>query len=308
MQTILGAGGIIGKELARHLVAYTTDVRLAGRQPKAVTGSEELVVADVTNAAQTDAAVAGSEIVYLTAGLRYNYKVWEKQWPVVMQNVINSCRKHNARLVFFDNVYAYGKVDGWMTESTLYQAQSRKGQVRKRIAEMLMHEVEQGHMQALIARSADFYGPGCNTSFVNMVVMARHTKGLKAQWLANADVPHSFTYTPDAGKATAMLGNTPDAYNQVWHLPTCRPPLTGNEWVKLSAEISGAPTGVQVMPVWMMKLMGLFIGPLRESVELIYQHDSPYLFDSSKFEKAFEFVPTPYADGVRQTLQAIRKS
>ena len=221
---------------------------------------------------------------------------------MLMQNVINACRKAGARLVFFDNVYAYGKVDGWMTENTTYQAMSRKGQVRKRIAEMLMHEVELGHLEACIARSADFYGPGCNTSFVNMVVMARHARGLKAQWMADATVPHSFTYTPDAGKATAMLGNNAQSWNQVWHLPTAKPPLTGEEWVRMSAALTGAPAGVQVMPVWMMRLLGLFIGPLRESIELIYQNDSPYLFDSGKFEHAFGFRTTPYQEGIARTI------
>lgn len=306
MHTILGAGGAIGTELAKCLPDFQKQVRLVARNPKAVTGEEERVVADLTDAAAVDKAVAGSEVVYLVAGLPYNYKVWQQQWPVVMQNVINACRKSNSKLVFFDNVYAYGKVDGWMTEKTPYNAISKKGQVRKRIAEMLMHEVEMGHFQALIARAPDFYGPNCNTSFLNMVVMARHLKKQKAQWMANAHVPHSFIYTPDAGRATAMLGNTDTAFDQLWHLPTAKPALTGEEWMQMSAAVTGAPNGLQVLPLIMIKLLGLFIRPLRESVELIYQNDSPYLFDSSKFENEFRFTPTSYADGLKATLEAMK--
>lgn len=306
MQTILGATGVIGHELARHLQAYTSNVRLVSRQPRHVLGHEQLVAADLLNAGQTSAAVAGSEVVYLTAGLPYQHRVWQQQWPVVMQNVINACRQHGARLVFFDNVYAYGAVDGWMTEQTPYRAVSRKGQVRRRLAEMLMHEAEKGHLQVLIARAPDFYGPRCQTSFLNMVLMARHLQGKAAQWLLNADVPHSFIFTPDAGEATAVLGNDPAAFNQVWHLPTARPALTGRQWVAMSAAATGAPAGIQVMPLWMMKLLGLFIGPLRESVELAYQNDRPYLFDSRKFERVYEFSPTPYEKGLQATLAAMK--
>lgn len=34
MQTILGAGGSIGTELAKELINYTKDIRLVSRNPK----------------------------------------------------------------------------------------------------------------------------------------------------------------------------------------------------------------------------------------------------------------------------------
>ena len=105
MQTILGSGGIIATHLASSLPTYTEKVRLVSRKPKAVTGREELVVADITSAEQVKKAVQGSAVVYLTAGLQYDIKVWQQQWPVVMQNVIEGCKATGAKLVFFDNVY-----------------------------------------------------------------------------------------------------------------------------------------------------------------------------------------------------------
>jgi len=306
MQTILGSNGIIGKELALNLTAYTSSVRLVSRTPKFIVGNEELVSADFTNAAQTDAAVAGSEVVYLTAGLRYHTPIWQQQWPVIMQNVIDACKKHHAKLVFFDNVYAYGKVNGWMSEATPYLATSKKGLVRKQIATMIMREVEAGNLQALIARSADFYGPENDKSFVKVLVMDKHAKGKKGQWMVNADVLHSFTYTPDAGKATAMLGNTNTAFNQVWHLPTAKPALSGKTFAGLSAEEFGVSAHLQVLPKMMLHLLGLFVEPIRESMELIYQNDSDYLFDSSKFENAFGMQPTSYADGINATALSMK--
>ena len=169
MQTILGASGVIGKTLAKELLAYTSDIRLVSRNPKAINPNDQLMVADLTNAEQVDRAVAGSEVVYLTVGLEYSIKVWQKHWPVIMRNVIDSCKKNGAKLVFFDNVYMYDRdFLGNMTEDIPVRPTSKKGEVRAQIEAMLKKEIKSGNLTALIARSADFIGPG-NSGLVEMV-------------------------------------------------------------------------------------------------------------------------------------------
>ena len=158
MQTILGANGIIATEIAKVLPQYTNRIRLVSRTPKKVNESDELFVADLLDAQQTYDAVRGSEVVYLTAGLKYNIKIWEKQWPILMKNVIDACKAHKAKLVFFDNVYMYGYVENSMTEATPIKPSSQKGEVRAKIAQMILDEVANGSLEALIARAADFYG------------------------------------------------------------------------------------------------------------------------------------------------------
>ena len=37
-------------------------------------------------------------------------------------------------------------------------------------------------------------------------------KGKKANWFADLHKVHNFTFVPDAARATAILGNTPEAY------------------------------------------------------------------------------------------------
>src|ERR687897_168367 len=159
MQTILGANGVIGRELSRHLPQYSDGIRQVSRSPKPVNATDELFSADLLDAKATADAVAGSEITYLVAGLKYDHKVWEEQWPRVMRNAIDACKRHGSALVFFDNVYAYGRVRGVMTEDTPYNPCSRKGEVRARIATMLMDEVRRDALRAMIVGSADFYGP-----------------------------------------------------------------------------------------------------------------------------------------------------
>lgn len=301
MQTILGAGGAIGTELAKELTRYTKKIRLVSRNPQKVNPADELRAADLSDAGQVDKAVAGSEVVYLVAGLVYNTKVWQEKWPLIMRNVIDACKKHRARLVFFDNVYMYDRdYLNHMTEETPVRPSSKKGEVRAKIAKMLLDEVQNGELTALIARSADFLG--AKNSMLVETVYKNLQKGKAALWLANADRIHSFTYVADAAKGTALLGNTTDAFNQIWHLPTDRTPLTGKQWVELFAQEMKVSPKISVMPVWLMGLLGIFVPILRELKEMAYQYDRDYWFDSSKFEKRFGYKPATPQEAVRRIV------
>ena len=304
MQTILGANGTIGSVLTKELVNYTDKIRLVSRNPRKVNESDELFPADLSNPAFVDQAVEGSDIVYLVLGFDYNLKVWEEKWPTLMRATINACIKHNARLVFFDNVYSYDiNAIPHMTEESEYNPPSRKGAVRKQISQMLMDEVKAGKLMALIARSADFYGPGNDKSFANEMVYKNFLKGRRANWFIDADKKHSFTYTPDAAKATALLGNTDDAYNTIWHLPTDKNTITGREFIELFSKEMKVSNKLVVMPMWMVKLAGIFVPVLKEMREMMYQYDRDYFFDSSKFDKRFNFKTTTYQEGVRNTVE-----
>ena len=306
MQTILGSSGVVGTELAKSLTKYTDKIRLVSRNPKRVNPNDQIVVADLTNSEQVLTSVEGSEVVYLTAGLQYKTSVWQTQWPIIVKNVIDACKAHKAKLVFFDNVYAYGLVKGWMKEDTLINPSSKKGEVRAQIAQMIMSEVERGHLDAIIARAADFYGPNTPLSFATVTVFHNLKKGKKAQWFLNENKKHSMTFTPDAGKATALLGNTNSAYNQIWHLPTDKNALTGKEFIEIAAKAFGVDPKFMVLKKWMIQLVGMFVPVVKESIEMLYQNEYDYLFDSTKFEKTFNFIPTSYKDGIAETVKSMR--
>jgi len=303
MHTILGANGVIGRELSRHLPQYSSRIRQVSRSPKRVNPADELFSADLLDAAATANAVAGSEVTYLVAGLKYDHKIWEEQWPSVMRNAIDACKRHGSALVFFDNVYAYGRVDGVMTEETPYNPCSRKGEVRARIATMLMEEVKRGGLRAMIVRAADFYGPGAVLSVTHTMVTDRVTRGKTPQWLGNAKAVHTFTYTPDAGRTLAVLGNTASAYGQIWHAVTSKEPITAEQYVRVACELAGRPYALQVAPRWLLSLMGIFIPVVRESMEMLYQFEHDYRFDSSKAERALGMTATDYRTGIAAALK-----
>ncbi len=307
MQTIIGTGGAIGVELAKALITYTDEIRLVSRTPAQVNGTDQLFPADVMKGPSLRRAVEGSAVVYVTVGFQYNYKVWRAQWPLFMTNIIAACKDVGAKLVFFDNMYMYDRNHlGHMTEATPINPSSEKGKIRAEIAQQLMDEVEAGKLTALIARSADYYGPNItNTSMLTETVINRLRAGKSAQWIKSLDFIHSMTFVPDAGKATAMLGNTDEAFNQVWHLPTHANPPTGREWVtSIATELKVKPK-VQVISQFMMKSIGIFVPILKEISEMSYQYDRDYIFSSKKFDEYFNFTPTLYEIGIKEIVEQI---
>jgi nucleoside-diphosphate-sugar epimerase len=305
MQTILGAGGAIGSELAKALFQFhTKKIRLVSRNPKKINPTDELFAADLSNPADVDAAVAGSEVVYITVGFEYKLSVWREKWPVFVRSVIDACAKHNAKLVFFDNVYMYESAEiPHMTEESKMNPSSEKGKVRKQLVDMIFEAVKAQKISALIARSADFYGPGIATSMLQETVFKNLQKDKTAQWIGGVNFKHSATYTPDAARATALLGNTPDAYNQVWHLPTYPDAPTGKEWVELFASQMNKKAKISPIPKLMLKILGWFIPILGEVYEMTYQYEQPYFFDSSKFMNRFpDFKITNYEEGVKEIV------
>src|SRR5258706_11915419 len=75
MVTILGAGGAIGNELLKELIARKESIRLVSRNPKRVPGVAEAVAADLSNFDDTLKAVSGSRVAFLLAGLKYDVTV-----------------------------------------------------------------------------------------------------------------------------------------------------------------------------------------------------------------------------------------
>lgn len=302
--SILGAGGAIGRELVKEYAISGRRVRLVGRNPQPAGAHTETMVVDLSDAAQTTRAVEGAEIAFLVAGLKYDLAVWRELWPRIMANSIEACKRSGARLVFLDNVYMYGKVDGPMTEETPFRPCSKKGEIRAQIAGLLLNEIAAGRVTAMIARSADFYGPGVRTSGPNLLIFDKLAKRQTPMWIGKDTVKHSLTFTPDAGPALVALTDSPSAWNQTWHLPTAPDPPTGRVFMELAAHAYGQPPKHRNLGKTMMRLAGLFDSNVRELVEMLYQNEYEYLFDSTKFTRAFGAQATPYAEGIRQCAQA----
>ena len=303
LHTILGANGTIATELIPLLQQHKQQIRLVSRNPKPVTGSE-IFAADLLNEEQVTKAVAGSDIVYLLVGLEYNYKIWQRDWPVLMRNVIKACKAAKAKLIFFDSVYPYGIGKAPFNEETAFAPVSKKGKIRTEIDIMLLNEMKGNSLDVIIARAADFYGPrSTDKSAPGMLVFSRMKKKQTPQWFVNPNVQRSLSFTPDCAKAIYILSQHDDAFNKTWILPSAKPALTGKQFIALAAKFMHGKNKAQVLPAWLIGFIGLFNPFMKELHEMLYQDKYGYILDSSKFEKAFNFTPTTYEDGVKETAE-----
>ncbi|HEY5390675.1 MAG TPA: NAD-dependent dehydratase, partial [Hanamia sp.] len=210
-----------------------------------------------------------------------------------------------ARLVFFDNVYAYSPDEvSHMTENSVKQPTTHKGKVRLDLLNMIFDAIKEKGLQALVARSADFYGKDVKTGFLNFGVIDKLKKGSKAMWQSDAGKIHSITYVPDAAKAVAILGNTLDAFNQEWHLPTSSQKWTGKDFINQVAQQLNVKPKFYILNKTMISLLGIFSPTIKELKEMQYQNDRDYFFDSTKFDKHFSFTPTSYEEGIKESVES----
>lgn len=302
--TIIGAGGAIGNSLTQELIKAEKPVRLLSRLGQNTVGADSRIV-DVFHQRDLVESLRGSKVAFLLVGLDYDTNIWQEKWPIVMQNTLSACAEADVPLIFFDNVYMYGAVQGKMTEETPFNPNSKKGAVRATIATMLLDAVKRGDVKASIARSADFYGPWADLkSMFYQTVFKNLSEGKKPQWLGNPKMAHTMSYTLDCAKALVMLADDPSSFNQTWHMPSKNPPPVPTELIQIAAREMGVPyKGVQAAPRWLVRVMGIFIPIMHEMAEMVYQNEQPYWFDSSKFEQRYGFTPTNYEDGIRETVE-----
>jgi len=289
---------------------YTSDIRLVNRNPKKVNSTDTLFSADLTKKENIFKAIEGSSITYVTIGFPYKTKVWKQIWPPFIQNVIAACLEHNSKLVFFDNVYAIGGNNvNHITENSPISPTSKKGEIRAEVDRLILESIDKNNLQAIIARAPDFFGGTSREhSIIMNLVYDNLEKGKKAQWFCNAKVVHSMGYVPDLAKGTAMLGNTPQAFNQIWNLPTDPQRITGEEWINLFASSMETKNKYTVLPNWLVKSLGIFVPIIGELAEMNYQYDRDYYFDSTKFNNYFNFKPTPNEIAVKKAIEQIKKA
>ena len=303
MQTISGAGGQIARELARELArTYGEEIRLVSRRPQKVNAGDSLYPADLLDARQTQEAINGSRIVYFTAGLPPDSALWERQFPLMLQNALDASRRAGAAFVYFDNTYMYPQNGSLQTEETPFAPVGRKGRVRAIMAKMVLDAMRSGDIPVLIGRAPEFYGPEKTQSFTNSLILDRLKAGKQPRIPLRDDRLRTLIWTPDAGRALALLGNTPDAYGRTWHLPCDDERYTYARLTALACEIAGRPVSWRVVSRLALTAAGLFSKGAREIRELLARYEHDNLFDSTAFKTRFpDFAVTRY----RQGLEAI---
>ena len=304
MQTILGANGIIGEELALELRNnYTDQIKLVGRNPQKVHPNDNLFKADLLNLESFVTALENTEIAYLTVGLPYDSEIWLRDWVIVMKNAIAACKKNNCKLVYFDNTYAYPQDSKIQTEETPLTSEGKKGRGKKLAAELLLKAIANKENEAVICRAPEFYGPGKTKGLTNSLIFENLKNGKEPKVFLKDNVLRTLIFTPDASKAMALIGNTADTFGQTWHLPCDDNRLTYKQFIAEIGHQLGREIKYKVLPWLVLKIGSFFNKNLKETQELLPRYAIDNIFESSKFKTRFpDFKVTKYSEGIRIIL------
>jgi nucleoside-diphosphate-sugar epimerase len=302
---VFGATGGIGGALVAELLRSGKAVRAVSRRGDAPAGAEG-TAADAADPDQAAAAARGADVVYHCVNPPYTQ--WPELLPPVSRSILRAAESSGAKLVFADNLYAYGPVDGPLREDLPAVASGSKGRTRVAVAAEMLAADQQGHVRVTIGRASDYYGPGGANSTAGETVFGRALAGKRPQWTGKLDVPHTFHYLRDIARGLVTLAECPEADGEVWHLPAAEP-VTAQQFFDLVFEAAGRPTPAkaQIAGPALLAVAGVFSPMLRELRETAYQFRRPFVVDSSKFEAAFGRIETtPHREAVESTVEWYR--
>ena len=303
-ENVIFGTGPLGLAVARRLTSSGAQVRLVNRSGKAQTpGGAEVVAEDASDPAAVQRACDGAKVVFHCA--THSYGQWDKVLPPIMSGIIEGAGAASARIVYGDNLYAYGPVDGPLREDLPYRPVGPNAKARAEVATTLMNAHAAGKVRATIGRGSDFYGPYALQSKAGDVIFARGLAGKPAQVLGNSDLPHTLTFIDDFAAALVTLSQQDRALGEVWHVPSAET-LTMRRFVQMVFEELGKPARLQSVPKVLINLLALAVPPMKAVKETMYQSEEPWVVDHSKYVHAFGGQATPHQTAIAQTIAWFR--
>jgi nucleoside-diphosphate-sugar epimerase len=306
MQVVFGSGPL-GLSVMRALVRRGCPVRMvnrSGKLPDGLPAGVEVLAGDAYQPDFTRRACKDAVVVYQCSQPAYHE--WIEKFPPLQASILVGAAAAGARFIVAENLYMYGEVDGPIREDLPYAATTRKGKVRSEMSQALLAAHRSGKVSLAMGRGSDFFGPYVLTSALGERAIPAALQGKSAQLAGNLDVPHSFTYIDDFGEALATLGEREEALGQAWHVPNPAA-LTQRQTMTLFFDAIGKPAKISTATRMMMRIAGLFDPGARETVEMMYEFEKPFVVDSTKFERTFAKTATPFKESIPPTLDWFRK-
>jgi nucleoside-diphosphate-sugar epimerase len=305
LHVVFGTGPL-GLAVMRELRRRGKRVRMVNRSSRVRFEKDlqtEVGGIDAADPAQAREACEGAAVVYHCVGLPYPR--WT-EFPSIAAGIVAGASSTDARLVYADNLYAYGAVDSPMTEDLPLNATTKKGLIRAGIAQSLMNVHNTGKLPVAIGRGSDFFGPfATDAAMMGSRVFGRALAGKSAQVIGDPDRLHTYTFIDDFGKALVKLGERDEALGKAWHVPSVPATTTRSFVENVYAEL-GARAKLSTAPRFLIALLGQFDENVRELREMLYQFERDFVMDSGRFEETFGTRATPLDESVRQTIDWYR--
>ena len=164
-----------------------------------------------------------------------------------------------------------------------------------------------GSLRTLLVRPPDFYGPEAELSYVRSL-FEKALHGGTADLIGPLDTPHEFIYVPDLAKVLVAIAGREEAYGQAWNAAGPGT-ITTRRFAELVFAAAGRKPKLRVAGRNMLRLLGLFNPFLREVKEMHYLWTNPVLLDDARLRALLpDMVKTPYEEGIRLTLAAMRQA
>jgi nucleoside-diphosphate-sugar epimerase len=305
LHVVFGTGPL-GLAVMRELRRRGQHVRMINRSGRVRFEKDlqtEVGGIDASDPSRTREVCEGAAAVYHCVGLPYPR--WT-EFPSIAAGIVEGTASAGAKLVYADNLYAYGAADRPMTEDLPLNAATKKGRLRAGIAQSLMSAHNAGTVRVAIGRGSDFFGPfATDAAMMGSRVFGRALAGKSAQAIGDPDRLHTYTFIDDFGKALVTLGRRDEALGKAWHVPSA-PAITTRHFVEIVYGELGKPTKLSTAPRFAIALLGRFDENVRELREMLYQFERDFVMDSHRFESIFGVRPTPIENGIRQTLDWYR--
>ncbi|RXJ04286.1 SDR family NAD(P)-dependent oxidoreductase [Anaerobacillus alkaliphilus] len=299
---VLGASGGIGYALVQELVSRGIEVIAFARGKEKLQGlygsSDKVTIVTGNALEEEDVMRAASGVDVIFHSVSFPYQDWEHTHPKCVEIMIKAARINEAKIAFVDNVYAYGKQSGFVTERNEKHPHTKKGKLRLGMENTLKNS----GIPTLIVHMPDVYGPNCGNTILHETL-----KNIEANKTANfvgpTNVAREYLFTLDGAKAMVELALRDEAYNQNWNIPASRP-ITGDELLTIFRDEFGYTRSLRTISKSMIRFMGVFQPFMKEMVEMMYLTEEPIVLSGEKYEAQVGLLPrTPYQDGLKTTLE-----
>ena len=305
---IIGVTGPMGAAVARRLVADGQRVRGVNRSGRGdVPAGVELVAADIKDAASAREACAGATVVFQCASAPY--MDWTDpsgpkplRWtneadhlPAITEGAISAAATAGARLVYGDNHYMYGPVDGPLTEDHPWDARDAKGRARAAVARRLLEAHNGGEVTVTIGCASDFFGPQVLNSTVGDRLFEPALRGETATILGAPDLLHSYSFIDDVATGLITLASRKEALGRVWNLPN-DVPVTPRQFYEIAYEEAGTEPAVALGDDRLRRAHGY----------AAHLMDRPFIVDHGQFARTFGAHPTPLRQAIGLTVSWFR--
>ncbi|HEY3498869.1 MAG TPA: NAD-dependent epimerase/dehydratase family protein [Polyangiaceae bacterium] len=317
---VTGATGLVGYGLVQALVERGEHVRALVRDPdrarSALPPAVELAIGDVTEPSTLLPALAGAELVFHAAGMPEQWQrdegIFDRVNRQGTKNVLEAALAASVRRVVYTStmdVFAAPR-GGTLRETEIDTAPKPTAYERsKQAAEREASDVEKRGLDVVYVNPAAVYGPSLGVTALNAFF---------AKLLANR-VP----LLPPGGMSVAFIDGVVQA-----HLAAAERGRRGERYLVSDDHLSMPELAARVLeaadlrrkvpataPLWLLNLLVAIsepparwfgFAPLVAAGELSFLLWNVHV-DASKAQRELGFRPTPVSEGVRRTVEALKR-